>query len=139
VREWLASFDDLAAQVAAQGGDLVATHGEPHPGNLLRVEVEFVLLDWDTITLTLPERDLWMLDDGRSGSLARYSELTGKAVEATANSLYRLAWTLADIAAAAFVLLFRSDHQSDQGTAWDAFTGSLAAGVPRPYGPAGHA
>ena len=35
------------------------THGEPHPGNILRSRGRLLLIDWDTAGVALPERDLW--------------------------------------------------------------------------------
>jgi len=57
VTGWLASFDDLAAQVAKNGTGDVITHGEPHPGNFIRVADRFLLIDWDTVALAPPGRD----------------------------------------------------------------------------------
>jgi spectinomycin phosphotransferase len=70
------------------------------------------LVDWDTVALARPERDLWMLDDGRPGSLRLFEELTGRTVSEPAVRFYRLAWTLSDIAS--FVDMFRSPHQETQ-------------------------
>jgi spectinomycin phosphotransferase len=126
---WLESFDHLAAEVAQANADWVITHGEPHPGNLIRSAERFLLIDWDTVALAPPERDLWMLDDGRGDSLAPYREATGQAVDDTAIALYRLAWTLTDLAA--FVSLLRSGHQANQDTekAWRSFQLSLPSGM----------
>jgi spectinomycin phosphotransferase len=136
VYEWLGSFDALAARVADRAAEPVVTHGEPHPGNLIRVEGGFLLVDWDTVAMGQPERDLWMLDDGSGRILAAYSHTTGRAVDDIAISLYRLSWRLADIAS--FTVLFRSDHRLNQGTekAWKALTDSLRSSGSPPYGPA---
>jgi spectinomycin phosphotransferase len=85
------------------------THGEPHPGNLIRTDAGLRLIDWDTVALARPERDLWMLDDGSPGCLGLFEELTGHEVSEPAVKFYRLAWTLSDIAS--FVEMFRSPHQ----------------------------
>jgi spectinomycin phosphotransferase len=135
VTEWLTAFDDLTARVSTATAEPVITHGEPHPGNLIRFDTELLLVDWDTVALALPERDLWMLDDGSTESLASYSDATGRPVDDTAIHLYRLAWTLADVAA--FIALFRSEHGTNDGSqkTWDAFTNSLGGTPPQPYGP----
>lgn len=135
VCEWLTSFGDLAARVSAATAEPVITHGEPHPGNLIRFDTGLLLVDWDTVGLALPERDLWMLDDGSTESLAPYSDAAGRPVDYTAINLYRLAWTLADIGA--FIALFRSEHGRNHGTdkTWKALTDSLEGRPPRPYGP----
>jgi spectinomycin phosphotransferase len=124
VSDLLRRFDELAAQVQANA-EPVITHGEPHPGNLITQRSRMLLVDWDTVALAPPERDLWLLDDGLPDSFAPYSQAIGRAVDSTAVTLYRLSWMLADIAA--FVTLFRSAHQRNQDTekAWDALTGTL--------------
>jgi spectinomycin phosphotransferase len=134
VCDWLTAFDDLAARVSTATVDPVITHGEPHPGNLMRLDTELLIVDWDTVALAPPERDLWMLDDGSAESLASYSNATGRPVNGAAIDLYRLAWTLADIAA--FIVLFRSEHEKNHGTqkAWGTLTDLLEGTPPQPYG-----
>jgi Phosphotransferase enzyme family len=143
VADWLTEFDDLAARLRHSGPRKVVTHGEPHPGNIIRVGSRLMLVDWDTVALAPPERDLWMLDDeagpagpagsadsaGRGGALARYSALTGTAIDGTAISFYRLAWKLADIAA--FTGVLRSAHIRTRDTehAWTALQIALNPGI----------
>ena len=55
----LARFDGLLDRVQKARGPYVITHGEPHPGNLLRTLTGLRLIDWDMIALARPERDLW--------------------------------------------------------------------------------
>jgi spectinomycin phosphotransferase len=128
VREWLATFDGHAARV---GSRRVITHGEPHPGNLMRVGSRLLLIDWDTVARTPPERDLWMLDDGSEGAFTAYRETTGWEVDRTALALYRLGWTLADVAS--FVDALRAPHTRNPDTelAWRCLSDYLA-----PPGPA---
>jgi spectinomycin phosphotransferase len=114
VARWLKSFDRLTAQVGDSGGALVITHGEPHPANVIHVEDELFLIDWDTVGLAPPERDLWMLDDGSPDNLKLYTDATGREIDGAALSLYRLTWTLADVAA--FSAVLRSDHQETADT-----------------------
>jgi spectinomycin phosphotransferase len=134
VRRWLTTFDDLAARVATRAGPPVVTHGEPHPGNLIRVDGVFRIIDWDTVGISLPERDLWMLDDGRGGTLAAYHQATGRPVDDEAIALYRLAWRLTDITL--FIALLRSDHGRNEGTekAWKGLSDSLHCCEMPPYG-----
>jgi spectinomycin phosphotransferase len=103
----LEALDRLADRVAAAGAETMITHGEPHSGNLVTVGGSLVRVDWDTVGLALPERDLWMLD-GRY-QLARYAELSGRPVDEHAISLYRLRWQLDDLST--FVRWLRSEHQ----------------------------
>jgi spectinomycin phosphotransferase len=125
VRDWLAAFDSLAAHLLDSDASLVVTHGEPHPGNIMRAGSQLMLIDWDTVALAPPERDLWMLDDAPHGVLARYSKATGRTVDTIAINYYRLAWTLADIAS--FTGRLRSAHARDRDTehAWQALKISL--------------
>jgi spectinomycin phosphotransferase len=66
----LASFDELARE-AARSGPPVLTHGEPH--NILRSAGRLYLIDWDTVGLALPERDLWSVADADSREADRYA------------------------------------------------------------------
>ncbi|MFC7583093.1 phosphotransferase [Nonomuraea antimicrobica] len=73
LRRRLEEFDRLAGRP----GEPVVTHGEPHPGNLLRADGDRrLLVDWDTAGMAVPERDLWLV--ARSDDdLARYADATG--------------------------------------------------------------
>jgi spectinomycin phosphotransferase len=133
VRSWLANLDDLVALVVRDDSALVVTHGEPHPGNIMRNGTGLLLVDWDTVGMGHPERDLWMLDDGTGIGLAAYVEATGTSLDDSALSLYRLRWTLADIAA--FVTLFRTEHARNSATAkmWRELREALNGVPPAPY------
>ena len=143
VRRGLDALDRWASTKTA-AENLVITHGEPHPGNIIRVAADtpdtpdaldapgsatggagpatgaIMLIDWDTVALAPPERDLWMLDDAPPGVLAGYTKATGRTVDTMALSYYRLAWTLADIAS--FTGRLRSAHERNPDTehAWRA-------------------
>lgn len=135
VTGWLAELDELARSLGpAQEEQRVVTHGEPHPGNLIMTGQGLRLIDWDTAALALPERDLWMLDDGSAGAFGPYAEITGRTVNGTAVSFFRLAWALSDIAS--FAAMFRSPHQQTRwtGQKWRAFLGLLGGTSPAPYG-----
>jgi spectinomycin phosphotransferase len=129
-REWLTAnrdlvaasldrYDRLAGEVATK--EFVITHGEPHGGNLIRTEDGLVLIDWDTVALAPPERDLWMLDDGTAEGLRAYTEATGHVIDRSALNFYRLAWLVTDVAA--FTNVLRQPHSDDANTAhaWRAF------------------
>ncbi|MGP4110313.1 phosphotransferase [Streptomyces sp. 4N509B] len=125
----LARFDALAARVAAEGGAPVLTHGEPHPGNVLRVPGRRpLLIDWDTVALAPPERDLWLLapegGDAERAVRQAYEAATGRAVYGPALDLHRLRWDLVDIAE--FLDVLRSPHRASADTEL-AFTGLAAA------------
>lgn len=135
VTGWLAELDGLARSLAAaQEEQLVVTHGEPHPGNLIMTGQGLRLIDWDTAALALPERDLWMLDDGSAGAFGPYVEVTGRSVNGTAVRFFRLAWTLSDIAS--FAAMFRAPHQQTRwtGQQWSGFLRLLGGAQSAPYG-----
>jgi spectinomycin phosphotransferase len=128
-RAWLAShlddlgrllddFDHVVRAVVSAQVPTVITHGEPHPGNVMRNKDELLLVDWDTVALAPPERDLWLLATDSGEESALYREATGHEVNSDALSLYRQAWALADIAV--YIDLFRSPHHrtSDTEEAW---------------------
>ena len=77
-----------------------------------------MLIDWDTVALAPPERDLWMVATETGDELHRYTELTGRPVDATALELYRLRWALDDLSC--FVRDLRAPHRRTPGTehAW---------------------
>ena len=125
VRHRLETLDRWASEVAAVG-ETVITHGEPHPGNVIRVGGQIMLVDWDTVGLARPERDLWMLASESGDELRRYTELTGRPVDGTALELYRLRWALDDLSA--FVRELRARHRRTAGTehAWQSFERTIA-------------
>ena len=136
VTELLSEFDRLAAHVASRDAAPVVTHGEPHGGNIMRVGGELVLIDWDTVALAPAERDLWMLDDRTAGSLAAYTDATGRTADTMALRYYRVAWRLADLAS--FTRELRSAHRRDGNTehAWASLQivlGNDPAGRGQPY------
>ena len=114
----LAHFDELVRD-AARSGPVVITHGEPHPGNILRSAGQMRLIDWDTVGLALPERDLWMVAGDDICAAGRYAELTGRPVGGAAMRMYKMRWSLDDIALA--VRDFRAPHEQneDSGLTWE--------------------
>jgi spectinomycin phosphotransferase len=133
VTDWLDQLDRLAEQLTAQGGVEVLTHGEPHPGNLIRTAGGLRLIDWDTVAVAYPERDLWMLDDRSEGSFAQYEDLTGRSISNAAISFYRLAWTLSDIAS--FAETLRAPHEEDRSVRekWNEFQLLLGGATSAPF------
>lgn len=123
----LARFDGLVRTVARDGRPHVVTHGEPHPGNLLRDGNQFLLIDWDTVGTAAPERDLWwvLTDDGSEA--AAYTELTGQAVSQDALDLYRLRWPLDDLCLIVAELRAPHERDADTETSFDALRTSLEA------------
>lgn len=123
----IAAFDDAAA-------DAVVTHGEPHPGNLIDTGHGMVLVDWDTIAVARPERDLWMLTDLDGDVAVLYRRLTGRTLDREALAAYRLLWALADVAA--FTVQLRGEHRldADAAKALAALESIFDGREPSPYG-----
>jgi spectinomycin phosphotransferase len=112
--ELLGLFDRLSGAVPR--GDWVVTHGEPHAANVMRAGGRHVLVDWDTVALAPPERDLWILVGEASDETARsYADATGHQLDQVALDFFRLTWDLADIAS--FTDVLRSPHRDDEDTA----------------------
>lgn len=117
----LDAFD--ADQPAAEP---VVTHGEPHPGNLLRTATGLRLVDWDTVGLAPPERDLWHVlsrlpTTERAALLERY----GRPVDQRAVAWYARRWDIDDIGLS--LAWFRAPHTRDPDTetAWHGLRGAL--------------
>ncbi|SDK74234.1 phosphotransferase enzyme family protein [Nonomuraea jiangxiensis] len=123
LRDRLREFDELVDKVS-RTGEPVVTHGEPHPGNLLRAGQRLLLVDWDTVGMAVPERDLWLVAAGPA-DLDRYAEATGHTPDPDALALYRLRWALDDVAE--FVAWFRAPHgrTPDAEESWHGLSGTL--------------
>jgi spectinomycin phosphotransferase len=121
----LDDFDHVVRAVAAAQEAPVITHGEPHPGNVIRSDGNLLLIDWDTVALAPPERDLWLVATDPGEEVALYREATGHEVNNDALSLYRQAWDLADIAV--YIDQFRSPHPrtADTEDAWTYLENSI--------------
>ncbi|MDH2425302.1 phosphotransferase [Sphaerisporangium sp. TRM90804] len=120
----LRRFDDHIRHLEAGGSRPVVTHGEPHPGNVVRSAGRPLLVDWDTVALAPPERDLWLVAED-AADLARYADATGHAPDPVVLALYRLRWALDDVAA--FVDYFRSPHAHtpDAELSWESLAATL--------------
>jgi spectinomycin phosphotransferase len=105
IRDLLHRYDQLVPKVLGDKEKWVVTHGEPHPGNVMRTGAGVKLIDWDTVRLAPPERDLWMI--------APEEGANPEAID-----LYRRWWTLSEICGYAATL--RAPHAEDANTriAW---------------------
>jgi spectinomycin phosphotransferase len=113
--ELLALADRLAADAQRRAGHWVVTHGEPHAGNVMRTSDGLVFVDWDTVALAPPERDLWMLDvRGGTDAAEIYAHATEKQLDDAALDYFRLAWDLKDLAE--YLKVFRSPHEENEDT-----------------------
>ncbi len=99
IRRLLVRHDDLVTEIRRRPSRMVLTHGEPHPGNTMLTSAGWVLIDWDTLLLAPPERDLWSLDPGDGSIIDAYADATGTTPRPPMLELYRIRWDLTDIAA----------------------------------------
>jgi len=108
------AYRGLASRVAQRQERMVITHGEPHASNVMTTSSGLVLVDWDTVLLAPPERDLWHLADDDPSVLHRYTAATGTEIDGEALTLYRLWWDLAEIGE--YLGLFRFPHADTADT-----------------------
>jgi len=114
VVELLALADRLAADLARRGDTWVVTHGEPHAGNVMRAGESLLLVDWDTVALGPPERDLWMVVGDTADEATIYADATGHELDHAALDFFRLAWDLEDLAG--FISVLRAPHRHSNDT-----------------------
>jgi spectinomycin phosphotransferase len=119
VQRALEKYDGLASLARSRPDRNVLTHGEPHPGNTMLTASGWRLIDWDTVLIAQPERDLWSLDPGDGSVLAAYAAATGTTPLPELLDLYRLCWDIKDIAYD--VSRFRRPHAGspDDNKSWD--------------------
>lgn len=109
----IAAFERHAPEMGDRAS--VLTHGEPHWGNVVGSgEGRLVMLDWDTVALAPPERDLWMLDSESGAEFDLYTNLTGRRIDPSAIRFYGLRWDLQDIAL--FTIQLREHHDENEDT-----------------------
>jgi spectinomycin phosphotransferase len=92
----------------------VLTHGEPHQANLMSVDNRLVLIDWDTVAMAPPERDVSVIAATSNAAIERYEQVAGRALDRAVITLYRLRWYLDDLASA--IRLFRNRHSDTADT-----------------------
>jgi len=132
--EWMGhlldTFDLLAERVS--GLEPVITHGEPHPANIIRSGRDTLLIDWDTVGLAPPERDLWwvLTDDVEA---RHYAEVTGRPADPAGLALYRIRWALDDLSA--FARRFRTHHDRTPDTEHSLRTLTRFLAEPPPHWP----
>jgi spectinomycin phosphotransferase len=137
ITTWLADLDRLAAETALAPAVRVVTHGEPHPGNLIWTASGLRLLDWDTVAVARPERDMWMIASVDATAAEHYRSLTGTTLDEELLVAFRRLWAVTDVAA--FAAQLRAPHGGniDDERALRAVADLLAGGEPDPYGPGG--
>jgi spectinomycin phosphotransferase len=128
INERLAQYDLLVSDVIGRLERSVITHGEPHRANTIVTPEGVVLVDWDTVLIAPPERDLWWLAREDVGALAEYERQTAIRVDTAALDLYRLRWDLTDIALFTTQLLGPHNDDPESRTAWEALATYLDSG-----------
>lgn len=132
VRHWLSRYDGLTDAARARPGRNVLTHGEPHPGNVMLTSAGWRLIDWDTVLIAPPERDLWHLEPGDGSALRDYAAAAGVTPLPELVELYRLSWDIKD--ATAYIAGFFRPHTAspDNVKSWDLLNLLVrqAAGLP---------
>jgi hypothetical protein len=108
----------LAAAALDDRDRFVLTHGEPHPANTLVTAAGLRLIDWDTVLVAPPERDLWTVAGDDQRVLDAYTAATGTAVSAEVITCYRLSWDLNE--SALYIALLRNEHTAtaDVAESW---------------------
>jgi spectinomycin phosphotransferase len=108
LRHLVTTFDRIAESTRPDRAELVITHGEPHPANIMSADGRLVLIDWDTVALAPPERDIALIATSLNEGVDRYQRSAGRELNPIVIGLYRLRWYLDDIASA--TRLFRNPH-----------------------------
>lgn len=111
--ERFARYDRLTA-AANRPERFVVTHGEPHPANTITTPAGPVLIDWDTLLLAPPERDLWDLVGEDPDVVRQYTALSGRPLDDEALACYRLRWDVTEIAI--YTAEFRRAHDDNANT-----------------------
>jgi spectinomycin phosphotransferase len=109
----LARYDALTLTVLSTSDSWVVTHGEPHAANVMTtVDGGLALIDWDTVALAPPERDLWMIEPRDEEEWAAYGFASD--ADPVAMELYRLWWDLSEICG--YTAEFHAPHVDDENT-----------------------
>ena len=116
-----AAFDQYDSRVQNRRTDRrswVITHGEPKQDNVMITATGPVLIDWETLRLAPPARDLWMF--GGPSDIEEYTRMTGHPVVPDDLDLFALRWDLADLSS--FASWFVRPHQEtpELEIAWQA-------------------
>lgn len=126
LRRTLEGFDRRTARLMTDAAATpVITHGEPHPGNILDPGGRSLLVDWDTVALAVPERDLWPAT-GDPADLAHYAQLTGHRTDPALLAHYALRWSLDDVTSALGVFTAPHAETADTQQTWEGLTDAMA-------------
>ena len=126
-----ARYDALVARLEGDDAAWVVTHGEPHSANFIAgVDGQLHLIDWDTVRLAPPERDLAALPMAEPEVLAAY--LNGgwnTELRPHATKLFEAWWVLTEISL--YARDFRQPHtdSEDSRVSWRGLQENVAAAV----------
>jgi hypothetical protein len=115
LRALIPAYAELAETVHGDTGRMVVTHGEPSASNVVVNDDGLHLIDWESARIGPPERDLWSLSAEDPAILDRYAAVSGRAVNATGITFYRLWYDLFEIGG--YLRLFREPHGEDADAA----------------------
>lgn len=116
-----AAFDQYDSRVQNLRTDRrswVITHGEPKQDNVMTTATGPVLIDWETLRLAPPARDLWM--SGEREDIDEYTRMTGHEVAPDDLDLFALRWDLADLSSYASWFAGPHEETPELEIAWQA-------------------
>ena len=108
IEQSLMVHDRFRARLLSERSGWVITHGEPKINNTMLTAAGPVLIDWDTVRVGPPARDVWML------SPKEYQARTGRRVPQDQLDHYRLTWDLDDLCS--YASWFVGDHERNADT-----------------------
>ena len=114
IRRLNSRYRTLVDRYMRSPGPVVVTHGEIHPGNVMVSAAGLMVIDWDTLMLAPPERDLWRLAHGDASVLRAYADATGTSPNEWLLDLYGVRWDLGEIAS--FAAELRKPHEDNADT-----------------------
>ncbi len=120
LRQRLVAYDEAADRTRHDHEPWVVTHGEPHRANVIvGSQGDVHLVDWDTVRIAPPERDLRMVLDANQTGWDEYVAEAGPIVlRPEILDLYREWWDLAEVATYVTQLRAAHDETEDTLVAW---------------------
>lgn len=115
IRTAFDQYDDRVRTLRADRTGWVITHGEPKRDNIMITPSGPVLIDWETLRLAPPARDLWV-----TGNVEDYTRRTGREIAEDDLGLFRLRWDLADLCSFAAWFVEPHDQTPDAEVGWRA-------------------
>ena len=113
-------YDGSAQAAGISTSEWVVTHGEPHSANFLVLpDGDLLLIDWDTVLLAPPERDLWIVVGDDPAAFSAYQrESHDRTPDLRTMDLFRVRWQLADLAV--YARTFHGPHGDsfDEQLSW---------------------